>query len=714
MRCLSVTGPWSDEDRQQREDAGRPCVHLDQTNQFIHQYCGNLRKNKRAIQCTPKGNGANEADAGRRSNVIRSIEEQSNAPTAVYIPAAESAAMRSYGFAVIRTEYKPGATFDQTILLKPVPNPDCVLLNPYFKQPNACDIEDAFLLDSITKKKFRELYGKQAKITNFEGEEVTGVGVSDWIKEHYVVRAEYWKLHQQLRTLLLIRRGPNGLPEIAWEDELENRDKGGRFKNVRNGIEVLREREVSTPYVVQYMTNGLEILDEIDWAGTRIPIISCLGPQRWRIQGGKPVREILSLTRFARDPQMLFDFLATQECEEAGMVPKVPFVGAKGQFESDQEAWDELNHQPHPYVQYDPIVDATGDNVLPPPTRPQYVANFQQYELAKDSAGRSLQASMGISPLPNAAQRANQKSGLALEKIQDEEDIGTYQFVDLFENGFLHNMGWQVNELITPILDTQQEIPVTTADGKHSTLHIVGRTSHPVDERGTYEVQDLPEEHLHTARGEFDVTISSGPSKASEQEAQADFVDRLLENLANLPQPGTPQAKVFALAVRMRPDLGPIGKQIADIFDPPDASNLPPEAQAAIANLQAQLQALTQENSTLHMERAGKVLELQNKQTIESMKGRHKLDEKTMELITKIITAQLAKGSKASEQQAAFDADRELAMLGFTQEHIDRAHQAAHELGMLAMEHQHQRDTAAQMAAATANQPGEEEPAQVS
>src|SRR5208282_5487544 len=119
---------------------------------------------------------------------------------------------------------------------------------------------------------------------------------------------------------------------------------------------------------------------------------------------GNSKRELLSIVRFARDPQMLHDFLATQECEEAGMVPKVPFVGAKGQFESDGETWEEMNKVPHAYVEYDPITDSTGQNVLPAPSRPQYIPNFQQYEMAKDSAARSLQASMGITPLPDAAQ----------------------------------------------------------------------------------------------------------------------------------------------------------------------------------------------------------------------------------------------------------------------------------------------------------------------
>src|ERR1039458_4878990 len=112
------------------------------------------------------------------------------------------------------------------------------------------------------------------------------------------------------------------------------------------------------------------------------------------------------------------------------------------------------------------IAKDTTSRWRPRSARPQYEPNFQQYEMAKDSAGRSIQAAMGITPLPDAAQRRNQKSGVALEKIDDMESLGSFQFIDRFENGFLYNMGWQINEMITPIMDTQRDMPISQPDGK--------------------------------------------------------------------------------------------------------------------------------------------------------------------------------------------------------------------------------------------------------
>ena len=679
MLAISPEGPWSAEDRKMREDNGRPCLHLDQINQFLNQVNGNVRKNKRAIKAIPKGNGANDKDAEKRSNLIMGIEERSKAQQ-IYLGAFQCMTERSYGFSVIRTEYEDVNSFDQGIIIKPIPNPDTVLISPHYKQADASDIPEGFLLDRIPRKEFKQKY-KDAKITDFDGALGEEAGVSDWVNDRTVQIAEYWRVEHDYKTLLLVE-SPAG-PVVLDEKQYKEIGKVGH---------VIRDRKVEIPKVIQYWTNGLEILDEIPWAGSRIPIISCLGPERWVTRGGKAERQLLSMVRFARDPQMLFDFLATQECEEAGMVPKVPFIGYKGQFESDKDAWEELNKIPHAMVQADLVIDGANGQVLPLPSRPQYAANFQQYEIAKDSAGRSLQTSMGIAPLPTAAQRANQKSGVALEKIDDMENLGSYHFVDRYENCYLHNMGWQINELITPILDTQREMPVSEPDGSRAVLHIVGKTSHPLDDQGSYDVQNLPDGHLHTAKGEFGVTISTGPNYQSEREEQSEFVNTLIDNMANLPQPGTPGAKILALGIRMRPNLGPIGKQMADVFDPPDADNLPPEAQAIIAPLKQQVQQLSQENMALHADRAGRVLEQQTKVHIEQMRGEIALQSKNIDYITQIVKAQLASKSRSSDMEAQQDADKELSLLGLHHDQLDRAHQAAHDVAMQQGQQAHERN----------------------
>jgi hypothetical protein len=711
MRYVSGD-PWDPADRAQREDAGRPCISLDEINQYINQYNNNLRQNKRAIQLLPKGNGANDKDATRRESIIRGIENRCNAPSDAYITAAEAAAQGGYGFALIRTEYQDGKSFNQSINIERVADPDTILLNPGYEKADASDVKDGFVLKRISRKDFARKFGKKAEKVSFTSEDQRG-NKKAWIGDKDLQIAEYWKIHETPRTLLLVK-GPAG-ETIVWEDELEKLGIGMIKRNAKGeikkgSVEVLREREVMTPEVYQYLTNGLEILEETPWAGSRIPIISCFGKELWFDDGGGAKRHLLSMVRLARNPQMLYAYLCTQECEEAGMTPKAAFIGYKGQFESARETWELINKQPTAFVEADQIMDGAQGQVLPLPSRPQWSPNFQAYEIAKDSARRAIQAAMGITPLPTAAQRNNEKSGVALEKIDEQESVGSFHFQDNFTNGFLHNMGWQLNELITDIMDVEQDVPIEKADGMHGTLHVIGVTSHPIDnETGEHEPPDeLPveakDEYLHTGVGEFDVTISTGPSRQSQRDYQNQFVENLVNNIATLPIPPAVAPKFLAKLIRMTPDVGSVGQDLADLLDPPDQNNLPPAAQAIVAQLQGQVQQLMQENQALHMDRAAKVLEQQTKIQVEGMKGQHTIDAQSLQALVKLAVAELAAKSRSTDQIAEQDAEAIQDALGFqhdaTMQHSAQAHEVAHG----AVEHQRAMELSQQQAATAAAQ----------
>lgn len=597
--------PWTPKDRREREDAGRPCISLDELNQYLNQYNNSLRQNKRGIQVIPKGDGANDKDATTRENIIRGIEYESNAQEA-YITAAECAASRGYGFALLRTEYKDDTSFDQKITIQRVGNPDLILITPYFERADASDINEAFILRRIMKSEFKSKFPDAEKVS-FTNEDMTLA--PQWIGEKWLQIAEFWKIYYSKRKLLLVDVGGSTVP--VWEDDIE--EFAGR-KNIKKDVK--RERSVDIPEVKQQMTNGIEMLGEPnDWAGTRIPIISCFGKELWVTEGADVKRQLLSMVRLARDPQMLFAYLCTKQAEEAGMTPLAPFIGYTGQFEKARADWEVVNKQPVAFLEVDAMNDQNKGEALPLPTRPQYQPNFQAYEIAKESVRRSIMAAMGLTPLPTAAQRQNEKSGIALERIETQQSVGSFHFADNFER-FLQNLGWQVNQLIKPIFDTPREVMGVSADDEYEVINVVGDTSHPDEEGG----EEPPDGSFHTGRGNFDVTISTAPFHQSQREAQQDFVDVLITNMATLPPPNTPQAKVFALGIRMRNDLGPVAKQIADVFDPPDPSNLPPEAQAVVQQLQSQIQQLTQENAALHEDRAGRVLEQQTKMMIANMK----------------------------------------------------------------------------------------------
>ena len=95
--------PWEPDDRRNREDNNRPVLCPDELSQYQNATINNLRQNKRAIQVNPKGSGATDKDAERRSAIIKGIEYKSNAQGA-YTNAFENQINCGMGFFRVTTK----------------------------------------------------------------------------------------------------------------------------------------------------------------------------------------------------------------------------------------------------------------------------------------------------------------------------------------------------------------------------------------------------------------------------------------------------------------------------------------------------------------------------------------------------------------------------------------------------------------------------------
>jgi portal protein len=591
--------PWSAEDRKARKDAQRPCISHDELSQYVNQAINNLRQNKRGIKIDPDGSGADEQTAELEQDLVRTIEYRSNAQSA-YITAYQAQLEGSLGFFRIGRKYAENENltaenFDhQELTVQNIQNAEVVLYDPDTKQADWSDANYCFVLDPLSKDEFKRRYPK-AEIRDFTNEHLTIA--KDWLGNETVLVAEYWKVTTtQTRQYLL--------------------DSGAIVDKLAPGVVAKSERLKKSRSITQYVTNGIEILGSTPEPGITLPIIPVVGKEMYVDENGVSKRMIMSLVRLARDPQMSLAYLVTQELEEAGLSPKVPWLGYVGQFETDSETWTNLTKIPAAMAQADPVPDGSSGNVLPLPTRVPFTPNFQAYEIAKDSARRAIQAAMGISSLPTAAQRDNQKSGVAIERIQTAQDVGSFHFLDNFDRSLMM-AGRVMDERMDVVYgQTDREMVLAKADDKHRKVKL--NTEAPyMDEASGKTV------HFPVGKGSHSITVSAAPSYASQREAVGNFLDQLISNLKNLPVAPPQAAKILAMAIQMK-ELGPKGDQIADIISPPAQ---PGQEQQAMQQMQAQhaqlvevTQKMTGEIQKLQLEKAGHVIQGQMDMAIEKMK----------------------------------------------------------------------------------------------
>jgi hypothetical protein len=562
--------PWDPEDRRQRESNGRPVVSPDELDQYLNQTINNLRQNKRAIKVNPRGEGAEDKDAESRGAIIRDIEYDSDAQAA-YTNAFDNAICCGLGFFRISTKVLKDGNVHPCI--KIIENPLASLPDPDSKKEDFSDAKKWFLFDTMRKSDFARRFPK-AKKQSFTNDDI--LLAPDWFKGENIVVAEYWRV--------------------------DGYDADGY-----NGK------------VTQYITNGVEILEKRDWPGSWIPVIIVTGKKQLVPKGGELKRIYYSMIRKARGPQMMLAYIASQEAEEYGLAPRAPAIGYVGQFETDKESWDNANKVPRSYLQVDPVVDGASGTLLPLPQRNPFVPNAQAYELGFERWRRSVQAAMGISPLPTAAQRQNEKSGVALDKIQTAQAVGSFHFTDNFDRA-LSNAGRQLNELITKVMDTPRQVGIRNPDESHDMLHIAPNGQAPPD-------MEEGQQPFDPTKGEFGVTISTGPSFQSQREEASAFVDTLIGNLKSLPLPPPQLAALLAKAIKLK-NVGPIGDEIAEIIDPQqDGDPIPPQLQAAMAQTQQQIQLLNsacqeyeKKIQELEFEKKAKILDNESRERIEKMK----------------------------------------------------------------------------------------------
>lgn len=669
--------PWTKADEEQR--ANRPTVANEEMGQYFNQVINGLMANPRGMKFSPVGNGANDEGAKFYQNKAREIEYRSNA-SVQYVTAATNAIQRGYGFVRVNTRYASPRSANQEIWIEGFPNPDMVIPPADSTAPDSSDAKRFFVFKWTPQAEFKRKYPdtKIKDFTDWNG------AYPRWVRGSQILLAEYWHISTRKRKLLLVQPpGPTAPPRQIAPSPMAPQPVQQLFDDeLKPGMQVLRElREVDYPVVKMYLTNGLEILHEQNWPGKYIPIVSCYGKVLYTEGDQGMEREILSMTRFGRQPWKSMCYADSQILEILSQVPKANVVAYPGQFAGFEKDWQEAPHVPKAYLYAHGKTAETGDNLLPLPKRLDYLQgeNIQAALEAREVFRRAVQSAMGSNFLPTQAQRRNEKSGIALDKMDQSAAKGTYHFVDSYK-GMIRQVAVNVEDVTDKIHDYTGDVGVIKADGTAESIRI----NDPDDPKSV------------STKGDYLVTVSDGPSSDSEREAAATFTDTIVGNLQTVAAVSGQHsaAKVLGHSIRMRPELGAMGQQLADIIDPPqpgkDGKPVPPEIQAMMGQLQQKDQQLQQAAKAIE----SKQVEAEAQFKLETMKvekqsalqvhlKQMELDDRAKDRAAKIEVARITAAKQSADlaaeameerlalgheaDQAAFDRQHDVQMAQFSQ-----------------------------------------------
>jgi hypothetical protein len=650
---------WDDDDRTVR--AGRPMLNLDQLSQYRNQVENTVRQNKRGVKISPAGNGATDATATLRANRIREIEYQSHAQEA-YSQAFSDCLTRGYGVARIVAEYEDADTDNQVFRTKSIPNPNQVVWDSDGQSTSGRDWTRCVFLDSVSHRQFRRDY-PDAKIRDFDNPDTVALAGPRWLTSTRVTVAEAWRLTET----------PN--PKGYGKPQRE---------------------------VCMYLTNGLELLakkgqpKKHPWRGQYIPFGLCAGRIVYRTSaGGGTEKLMLSYIRFARHAAKTFNWTWSTILEKLALPVKASLMGYKGQADTDTiNAITRATREHVPWIEFAPVIDATGQQVLPLPQYGTREPDVQADLLVAEACQRNIQNALGHFNAQDARLGSTKvTSGTALQELKRAGDLGSFDFQDHYDD-FLMFLGEQYDDLLTKYDDAEKSVATRLKDDTVEMVTINRKTGRAPDGSPAYGPKDSPMDV-----GRHTVSIATGPSSDSQRDAGKDAAMTLL---------GNPQAFpiIAADAVKLM-DLGPIGDQMSEdleFLQPPVMQQArqqqkgggpdPRQLQQENGQLKQQLQDAHGVLQQLDGEAKGKQAEIASRVHIAELEIASKERIAALDRETRITVAEL--GAKAKNEALFYE---ERARIGA---HLhDAATQAAdqlheHQQGDLARAHAAEQTAAAQ------------------
>ena len=502
VRFARLGEQWPDGVKRQREIDGRPCLTINRLPAMLRQVVNDARQNKPAIKVHPVDSGAKRETAEILNGLIRNIEYTSNADVA-YDTALDHAVTGGFGYFRIDVDYACDDEFDLDIKICRIANPLTVYGDENSTAADSSDWNKAFITELYTESEFEKRW-KGAEKSNWES---SYRDLPDGWRDNELVRvAEWWTREEVPAKLLKLSDGM-----VLYVNEYM------RIKDILDaqGITVVGERDTKTNKVKQKIISGAEVLEENEWAGKFIPIVPVYGDEV--MVEGK--RHWISLTRWAKDPQQMFNYWRTASTELVALAPKAPYLGPKGAFNTDANKWATANNVSYPYIEYDGAVMPQRQPFAGPP------AGALQEAL---NASDDMKSTMGIYDAALGA-RSNETSGRAILQRQRESDTATFNYIDNLSRAIRH-AGRVMVDLIPKVYNAPRIIRVIHEDGSNESVPInqpftpdqakspqaqayeAGKTQETVD--GLTRIYDV-------TTGKYDVTCEAGPSFSTKREEAA-------------------------------------------------------------------------------------------------------------------------------------------------------------------------------------------------
>lgn len=501
---------WDERVKQARTLDGRPCLTINKLPVSLHQVTNSQRQNVPSIKVHPVSEGADQKVAEVVQGGIRHIEYKSKADVC-YDTAVNGAAAIGIGYFRLITRYVDPSSFDQEIAFQRIRNSFTVYMDPSIVEVDGSDQQWCVISTKGPRSEFKLQYPDADPC---DWSVVRGVGdrLNDWVTPDEIRTAEYYRIHYENATAVLLSNGESG-----WKDKL---------LELSEGVTVVKERKSQRKTVQWFKLSPVQVLERADIPCDWIPVFPVVGDEI--DLDGKVYRS--GLIRNAKDPARMYNFWVTSATEEIGLRSKAPYIGAEGQFEGHEAKWNVANTRNFPYLEYK--LKTLGGQLAPAPQRQPPADVPTGYLTMASHASDDLKATTGIFDASLGA-RSNETSGKAINARDRQGETANFHYTDNL-NTTLRHCGRCIVNMWPRVYDGTRTLQIMGVDGTVKSVQInQPQQKEQPDPQNAGMIVAVNTVMNDMTVGEYAVTISVGPSYDTlRQEA----VDGMIQTAQNWPK----------------------------------------------------------------------------------------------------------------------------------------------------------------------------------
>lgn len=672
----------------------RPMLSIPSLQQPIQSIYNQWSRAHFGIQIHPRSTDADDETAAVIQDLYRQIEVDSRA----YIGRGwgfDRALKAGFGAYRVEACYDDSSDDpdDQKLKISRILRQSSVYWDPFSVEPDFCDQKRCLVVSFISMADFKREF-PDAALGAYTSEELITMQseVPNWAR--------------------LNSSGQRSEGQEKWYDQQNDTVCIAEFFRTEYEDEELKDsprKSKKVPKIWWYKINAVEVLEKQLMDCAYIPIIPCIGNE---LQPFDPERRWMGIIEPNADAARLLNYEVSNAVETDALRPKAPFIGAVGQFKTNNAAWQQANVRNWPYLEYDPVM--AGGQIANPPQRQETSVDLSSSIALIQLAKESLQTGTAVID-------ASSLENLARKKVAHQTLGAMAESNETSQSGFIQNMAditmtYEAKVVLSwlPKIYDRPGRRVTVRNEKDEPRQVllgqpyvtdpktkrpiaVPNGSNPMPANG----MKPPKPKYHDLqKGQYGVVVSVGKSYQTRAQQGSDSLGELIK--------AVPEAAPALLPIWARFQDFPGHKEVESVLkklqppqlqqpedgEPEDAETLKMQRDQAMQiadQLKQQLQQAAQAIQTDQAKQQATLqkaqLDAQSELQVEQLRQQTELQKAQMQMETQVRIAQMkAQADKelAAAQMAHDDMDRE-----DTQrfEHAEAAVDRHHENVQLAAAH---------------------------